>query len=288
MTLFTTRTGGFPIGFRRGGWAWQRELPTAIDWAKANGFAAIDLSRNIADIKAVQDAGLRVGSVDMVGTQGLSSPDAAKRAEAVAKISEYAAACGPQNYFAVLIPEDSSRPRAENMGYLIESLQAISGPLDAAGGRLVIEGWPGAGSLVCTPETFRAVFTACPSLSIGINYDPSHLVRMGINPIRFLQEFAPRVGHVHGKDTLIRADDLYEYGHELPAAYKEDPFCGASAWRYTIPGHGATPWIEVCRILEASGYKGAICIELEDSDYHGSSEREQQGLLDSAKFLASC
>ncbi len=84
------------------------------------------------------------------------------------------------------------------------------------------------------------------------------------------------------------ADDLYEYGHELPAAYKEDPFCGASAWRYTIPGHGGTPWTEVCRILADTGYKGAISIELEDSDYHGTAELEQQGLLDAAKFLASC
>ena len=288
MTPFTTRTGGFPVGFRRGGWAWQRELPSAIDWANANSFGVVDLSRGPDDIRAVQDAGLRVGSVDMAGMHGLTAPDAAKRAEAVRQISEYVAACGPQNYFAVLIPVDGSRPRAENLGLLIEGLQAISGPLDDAGGRLVIEGWPGAGSLVCTPETFRAVFAACPSLSIGINYDPSHLLRMGIDPIRFLKEFAPRIGHVHGKDTLILADDLYEYGHELPAAYKKDPFCGASAWRYTIPGHGGTPWTEVCRILADTGYKGAISIELEDSDYHGSAELEQQGLLDSAKFLASC
>ncbi len=286
MTPFTTRTGGFPVGFRRGGWAWQRDLPAAIDWAKANNFGVIDLSRGPADIKTVQDAGLRVGSVDMINWQGLTALDAAKRADAITQIGEYVAACGPQNYFAVMVPADGSRPRAENLGLLIEGLQAISGPLDAAGGRLVIEGWPGAGSLVCTPETFRAVFAACPSLSIGINYDPSHLIRMGIDPIRFLKEFTPRVGHVHGKDTLILADELYEYGHELPAAHKEDPFCGASAWRYTIPGHGGTPWTEVCRILADTGYKGAISIELEDSDYHDSPEAEQQGLLDAAKFLA--
>lgn len=288
MTPLSTRTGSFPIGFRRGGWAWQRELPIAIDWAKAHGFGVLDLGRTAAEIKTVQDAGLRVGSVDMVNWSGLTSPDAAKRAQAVAEVGEYVAACGPQNYFAVMVPEDASRPRRENFGYLTESLQAISAPLETAGGRLVIEGWPGSGSLVCTPETFRAVFHACPSLSIGINYDPSHLIRMGIDPIRFLKEFAPRVGHVHGKDALILADDLYEYGHELPAVYKPDPFCGASAWRYTIPGHGGTPWLEVFRILEASGYKGAVSIELEDSDYTGSPEAEQHGLLDGAQFLAGC
>ena len=288
MTPLTTRTGGFLIGFRRGGWAWQSELPAAIDWAKSHGFGVIDLSRTVADIKAVEAAGLRVGSVDMANWSGLSSPDTAKRAAAAAEIREYVAACGPQNYFAVMIPEDESRPRAENFGYLIDGLQAISAPLEAAGGRLVIEGWPGSGSLVCTPETFRAIFAACPSPALGINYDPSHLLRMGIDPIRFLKEFSGRVSHVHGKDTLILADDLYNYGHELPAVYKEDPFCGSSAWRYTIPGHGGTPWIEVCRILADTGYKGAISIELEDSDYTGSPEAEQQGLLDAAQFLAGC
>ena len=288
MTPFITRTGGFPIGFRRGGWGWQSDLPTAIEWAKTHGFGVMDLSVTASDIKTVQAAGLRVGSVDMINWSGLSSPDAAKRAVAVAEISEYVADCGPQNYFAVMIPEDASRPRAENFAYLISGLQSISAPLEAAGGRLVIEGWPGSGSLICTPETFRAVSQACPSPAIGINYDPSHLVRMGIDPIRFLKEFSGRVGHVHGKDTLILADDLYNYGHELPSVYKKDPFCGSSAWRYTVPGHGSTPWTEVCAILAASGYKGAISIELEDSDYHGTDELEQQGILDAAKFLAGC
>ena len=111
---------------------------------------------------------------------------------------------------------------------------------------------------------------------------------MGIDPIRFLKEFVSRVGHVHGKDTLILADELYDYGHELPALTKKDPFCGSSAWRYTVPGHGGTPWTEVCQILAASGYTNAISIELEDSDYHGSDALEQRGLLDAAKFLSTC
>jgi sugar phosphate isomerase/epimerase len=287
MTTLKTRTGDFTIGFRRGG-KWQSDLSQAIEWAIQQGFGAIDLSRNPDEIATVTQAGLRVGSVDLAGWQGLMSPDASERADAAAKTSDYIAACGAQNYFAVMVPKDPSLPRLENFGAMVNALHALSGPLEAAGGRLVIEGWPGAGSLCCTPETFRAAFRECPSPSIGINYDPSHLLRMGIDPIRFLKEFVSRVGHVHGKDTLILADDLYEYGHELPAVYKKDPFCGASAWRYTIPGHGGTPWTEVCQILSESGYAGAICIELEDSDYHGSPEAEQRGLRDAGQFLSTC
>ena len=67
---------------------------------------------------------------------------------------------------------------------MVDSLNALSLALEAAGGRLVIEGWPGPGALCCTPETYRATFRECPSPAIGVNYDPSHLLRMGIDPIR--------------------------------------------------------------------------------------------------------
>jgi len=288
MTELKTRTGSFPIGFRRGGWKWQSELPVAIDWALSHGFGALDLSNNPSQIAQVTASGLRVGSVDLLAWQGLISADPAKRAESVAKNSEYIKMSGAQNYFAVMLPEDPKVSRLANFGYMVDGLNALAPVLEASGGRLVIEGWPGPGALCCTPETYRAAFREAPSSAIGINYDPSHLLRMGIDPIRFLKEFAPRVGHVHGKDAEILADDLYEYGHEQPAAFKPDPYCGASSWRYTIPGHGGTNWPEVMRILVAAEYKGAVSIELEDRDYHGSDEAEQNGLTDGAQFLATC
>jgi len=288
MTGFKTKTGNFPVGFRRGGWKWQSELAVAIDWAKSHGFGALDLARDSKEIDTVTKSGLRVGSIDLLEWQGLVSPDASKRADALARNSDYIAACGKQNFFIVMLPEDPSRSRFENFGLMVESLNAISRPLEVVGGRLVIEGWPGPGSLCCTPETFRAAFRECPSMAIGINYDPSHLLRMGIDPIRFLKEFAPRVGHVHGKDTEIFTDDLYEYGHELPATFKVNPAHGAASWRYTIPGHGGTNWSEICRILVAAGYTGAISIELEDANYRDSDQAQQQGLLDGASFLATC
>lgn len=288
MDTMTTRTGNFPIGYRRGGWQWQREIAQAIEWAKSNGLGVLDLAKNLEEIAPVVQSGLRVGSVDLLEWQPLMSPDAAKRADSVTKNSEYIARCGGQNFFVVMLPEEPSRARVENFGFMVESLNALSPALEKAGGRLAIEGWPGPGALCCTPESYRATFRECPSPSIGINYDPSHLLRMGIDPIRFLKEFAARVGHVHGKDTEILADDLYEYGTEQPATFKPNPFCGASSWRYTIPGQGNTPWGEVFRILVANGYQGAVSIELEDKDYNGSEDGEKRGLLAGAQFLTAC
>jgi sugar phosphate isomerase/epimerase len=286
--VLSTRTGGFPIGFRRGGWRWQSDLNVAIDWALSHGFGAIDLGSNHAEIAPVVKSGLRVGAVDLLSWQALLSPDPGKRADAVAKNIDYIKAAGAQNYFTVMLPENPNLSRSENFGYMVESLNALSPALESAGGRMVIEGWPGPGALCCTPETYRAAFREAPSQAIGINFDPSHLLRMGIDPIRFLKEFAPRVGHVHGKDTEIIADDLYEYGYEQPATFKPDPFCGSSSWRYTIPGHGGSNWSEILRLLVAAGYKGAVSIELEDRDYHGSDEAEQRGIIEGAQFLTTC
>ncbi len=287
MNTFQTKTGNFPIGFRRGG-GWQSDLTALAQWAKANGFAAIDLSRDPAQIQIVEDAGLQVGSIDLLDWQNMLSPDKAERADAVAKNSEHIEKCGARNYFTVMLPKNTELSRRENFGYMVESFNELSPAMEKANGHLVIEGWPGPGALCCTPESYRAFFQECSSQSMGINYDPSHLIRMGIDPLRFLNEFVGRVYHVHGKDAKIVADDLYNFGHEQPATFKDDPAFGASAWRYTIPGAGDSDWKEICRVLKDNDYKGAICIELEDMNYNGSEEGEKRGFLESAQFLSEC
>ena len=60
-------------------------------------------------------------------------------------------------------------------------------------------------------------------MAFGVNYDPSHLMRMNIDPLRFLYEFGNRVYHVHGKDTEWLSDNLYDYGSEQPATFAKPP-----------------------------------------------------------------
>ena len=290
--MFTTRTGNFPIGFRRGWGDWQKDVSSLIAWARDNEFAAIDLGRSFADVAPILGAGLSVGSIDLLEWHNLMSHDAAQREEAVAKNVEFiegaAAANGATKFFAVLLPQNPEAPRAENFAFAVESLQKLVPVLEKTGSQIVLEGYPGAGALACTPESVRALFEQIPSNAIGLNYDPSHLVRMGIDPIRFLKEFVSRVGHVHGKDCEILSDDLYEYGWEQPATFKQSPAFGSAAWRYTIPGQGNSNWAEIFRILAANGYAGKVGIELEDRDFNGSEAGEKAGLINSARFLSSC
>ncbi|MXZ20482.1 MAG: sugar phosphate isomerase/epimerase, partial [Caldilineaceae bacterium SB0665_bin_25] len=184
--------------------------------------------------------------------------------------------------------EDPALPRLENYVYMVESFAALADVLEESGSHYVIEGWPGPGALCCTPETYRAFFRDVPSPSMSVNYDPSHLIRMGIDPLRFLTEFVDRVHHVHGKDTEILEENMYVYGHEQPATFAERIAFGAHSWRYTIPGQGLFRWGEGLRILAENGYGGAVSIELEDSNFNGAEESEKWGILHGARFLAGC
>lgn len=286
-----TRTGGFPIGFRRGWSDWQKDTSGLIAWAKENGLGVIDLGSN-ADTEgaAVAAAGLQVGSADLKSWQGFISKDPAKRQEAADVNDAYFAECakhGIKNYFAVMLPEDASLSRAENFGYMVEGLSLLAPLLEKHGGRLVVEGWPGPGALACTPEGYRAMIEKVPSKTIGINFDPSHLVRMGIDPIRFVGEFADRVFHVHGKDTELLAEGLYEYGTEQPATFGKGRGFGSMHWRYTIPGQGVVRWTRAFEILRDAGYAGAVSIELEDEFFNTDESGEKTGLLAGAAFLAA-
>ena len=290
-----TRTGNYPIGFRRGGGQWQKDIDGLITWAKSNDLGVIDV-KNDGDKTAaiVRSAGLQIGSIDLLDSKALLSPDKGKRAEAVAQNAEYIGACvsdsndGPTNFFIAMIPEDASLPRAENFGYMVESFNELTPAFEANNARLVIEGWPGTGALCCTPEGYRAFFEQCPSSAMGVNYDPSHLIRMGIDPLRFLREFVSRVYHVHGKDTMILTDNQYEYGTEQPPTFAKKFAYGSMHWRYTIPGHGLTNWFEVFSILQANDYAGCVSIELEDANFNGQTETEQEGIVQGARFLTSC
>ncbi len=284
-----TRTGNFPIGLRQGWTDWQKDLPGLIAWAKRNELEVIDLGRSgDTDGQAVIAAGLRIGSVDFKVWQPMISADAGKRKEAIAANVEYINACaayGAVNHFLVMLPEQPELPRAENFGYMVESFGELTATLETSNAKIVLEGWPGPGALCCTPETLRAFFSEVRSMAFGLNYDASHLMRMGIDYLRFLGEFGSRVYHVHGKDTELLSDNLYDYGSEQPATFAKPVGFGAMHWRYTIPGQGQVRWVEVFKLLVEQGYKGCVSIELEDANFNGTQAGEQLGYVQGSRFL---
>ncbi len=286
-----TRTGGFPIGFRRGWSDWQKDLGALARWAKESGFDAIDLGRAPAeDAQTLERAGLRLGSVDL-DTSGLLDNDPGKRGDAVARaVAEVraATALGAKAFFLCIIP-DASVKRAESYARAVESYAPIVSALADAGASLAIEGYPGGSpqmpALCCTPETCRRFINDLGGKGVGLNYDPSHLIRLGVDHIRFLNEFIPYVRHVHAKDTELLSEAVYEYGLYQPAVFAKGHGFGEFVWRYTLPGHGCARWNEIFRILEANHFGGIVSVELEDEHFNGSEAGEKAGLLHSLNFL---
>lgn len=286
-----TRTGHFPIGFRRGWSDWQRDLPSLADWAKASGFEGIDLGRLTAvDAQALTAKGLQLGTVDL-DTSGILDNDSTVRTEAIARAIhevQEATALGAKSFFLVVMP-GASLKRSEAYARAVESYAPIVSALAERGASLAIEGWPGGSphlpSLCCTPESCRHFIQDLGGVGVGLNYDPSHLIRMGIDHVRFLKEFLPYIRHVHGKDTEILSEALYEYGLYQPSVFEKAHGFGEWVWRYTIPGQGCARWSEIFQILAKNQYGGMVSVELEDENFNGSEAGEQAGLLHSLHFL---
>jgi sugar phosphate isomerase/epimerase len=291
--MATTSTGTFPIGFRRGWSQWQKDLPAMANWAKAQGFEGIDLGgAKREDVQTLKTNGLSVGSVDLLDFGKLMDSDAGKRKELVARNVAYvkeAAEFGSKIFFTCVIPGDVTAPREQNYKLAIESFAPIAQACASVGGALAVEGWPGGApqlaNLCCTPETTRA-FLRDIGAGAGLNYDPSHLIRLGVDHVRFLKEFLPHVKHVHAKDTQLFDDARYEFGSQ-PATFAKGHGFGEWIWRYTLPGQGVAKWSEMFSILKGAGYNGMVSVELEDENFNGTEEGEKKGLTQSLAFLES-
>jgi sugar phosphate isomerase/epimerase len=262
-------------------------------WAAGLGLGALDLPVDFAGhAQACAAHGLRVGAVWGASQGQLLSPDEGLRAAALerarAQIRAMPAA-GARVLFLCLVPEPLTQSLANSLAIFRETFPALAAECEQAGVRAVFEGWPGPAphypTLGCTPEILRAMFSAVPSPALGVNYDPSHLVRLGIDYLRVLDEFQGRIYHCHGKDTALLPEAQYLYGH-LPPALSAPPHFSGGGWRYCVPGDGLVDWSRVAYALDQAGYDGCVSIELEDARYWGTLEKEQAGIAKAYHHLA--
>ena len=104
----------------------------------------------------------------------------------------------------------------------------------------------------------------------GFNFDPSHLLWQGIDPVEFIREFPRRIYHMHVKDAIVTLNGRTGVlGSHLNFG---DPRRG---WDFRSPGRGGVNFEEIIRALNQIGYEGPLSVEWEDSGMdreHGARE----------------
>jgi sugar phosphate isomerase/epimerase len=97
--------------------------------------------------------------------------------------------------------------------------------------------------------------------AFGLNWDPSHFVWQGLDPVMFMSDFRDLIYHVDCKDAKLRTGNGRRgvLGSHLAWA---DPRRG---WDFVSTGHGDVPWEDCFRMLNTIGYSGPLSIEWEDA-----------------------
>lgn len=275
------------IGLRMTGALNRMPFDRVCAWCQEHGFDALDVGTVDADmVKTAGKYGVVIGQVDLMTGPDVLSDDPAVRnkgVEAAKQTIQNAVDHGVTNLFYVApAPSNPAQGRAATFEQWKRTFPAICEYAASRGASIALEGWPGGAPhyerLGSTPEMLRAMFETCPSDAFGINYDPSHLIRLGIDYGRFLMEFGRRVKHVHGKDTVFDAEAQYVYGRLSPTFAKPGAF-GEDWWRYCVPGEGEADWARIIKRLENFGFDGIISIEHEDARYWGEWDEQSEGFI---------
>ena len=111
--------------------------------------------------------------------------------------------------------------------------------------------------------------------SFGFNFDPSHLIWQGMDPVKFIEEFPDRIYHVHMKDASMTLD-----GRTGILSSHLDFGAPSRGWDFRSVGRGDVNFEEIIRALNRIGYGGPLSVEWEDS----GMDREH-GAIESCEFV---
>jgi sugar phosphate isomerase/epimerase len=123
--------------------------------------------------------------------------------------------------------------------------------------------WPGGKNLAVSPAVWDEIFSIIPDPHFGLNYDPSHFVWQMMDPMQPMLDYASRLHHIHLKDAKLFPEKLNRVGIMATPLEYHAP---------RLPGRGEINWKTFFHTLTLSGYRGPVCIEVEDKDFEGRDE----------------
>jgi sugar phosphate isomerase/epimerase len=279
-------------------------LMEVADWSAANGFESLEIacwpvssgpSRRYAGTAHIDVANLSKAQateiVDELVAKGLAisalgfypnplHPDPAHRSHVISHLRHVMTAASAMGvrYVNTFMGGDAARTQDENWQEALQVWPDIVAFARDAGVKITIENcpmifsadeWPGGHNIAWSPYIWRRILEEWGG-TIGLNYDPSHLVWLMIEQSRFIREFGPHILHVQAKDLQIDRDGLYERG----------TLSAGIGWQVPrLPGLGDVDWARFHADLYRAGYDGDIIIEHEDRGFEKTDELIKRGFL---------
>ena len=141
--------------------------------------------------------------------------------------------------------------------------------LDHKVSRIAFEMHPG--FCVYNPETVLKLRKAVAAVAgeevanvLGANFDPSHLIWQGMDPVAAIRELEGCIYHVHAKDTKIDKYNTAKNG-VLDTKHYGDEIHRSWVFRTVGYGNGESYWRDLVSNLRLCGYDRVLSIEHEDS-----------------------
>jgi sugar phosphate isomerase/epimerase len=283
----------------------QLTLEQIVPWAAAHDYDALEVatwpSTGSRDFEASH---LDVSALDQDGAERTKAlfdqhgveisafayyennlhPDERRRAEIADHLRRNidAAALLGVPYVGTFIGRDPGRSVKENIAIGDKVLPPLVDYATERGVKLIIEncvmegwhpdGYPG--NLAYSPELWEWMF----SLGFYLNYDPSHLMWLGIDPIEALRPYVDRIPHAQAKDAQLDPRARTRYGFFGKTLERDNPW-DVGWWRYRVPGLGDVDWRAVVDTLYEGGFTGTLSVEHEDPVWGGTEEKVKQGLI---------
>ena len=245
----------------------DRPLEEVVEFAAAAGFDAIEIDvrghiktpdKVQAAVALARDHNLFVSSIAYFGNQ--LDADRAKRGELRAQTEEFAQAIGETGVpiFVIFPGRDDNADDDANYDDFAEFANGLIARTTSSGLVFAIENWPGPKDnfIGTTPRGWQELFKRIPDRRFGLEFDPSHLIRIGVDPYVALEAVKDRIAILHAKDTAIDAAVQQAIGYH-----------GKGWWQYKLPGHGLLDWPRFLRQAKSYGFDSTLSIEHEDAAY---------------------